>query len=278
MIEPDHRELSIARQCALLGLSRRTYYYRPAPVSAETLALMTAIDRQYLATPWYGSRQMTAALQRQRWPVNRKRIRRLMRIMGLVAVAPGPHTSRRQVAHPLYPYLLRRYPPRAPDDAWAADITWVPMPVGFMYRVAVIDWYSRFVLAWAVSNTLETAFCLDALEAALCGHGPPGIFNTDQGSQFTSTAFTERLIAADIAISMDGRGRVFDNIFVERLWRSVKYESIYLNEFANVPSLLAGLETYFRYFNHDRPHQGLGERTPAEVYYHGATTTTPTGD
>lgn len=274
MIEPDHRELSIARQCALLGLSRRTYYYRPAPVSAETLALMTAIDRQYLATPWYGSRQMTAALQRQRWPVNRKRIRRLMRIMGLVAVAPGPHTSRRQVAHPLYPYLLRRYPPRAPDDAWAADITWVPMPVGFMYRVAVIDWYSRFVLAWAVSNTLETAFCLDAL----CGHGPPGIFNTDQGSQFTSTAFTERLIAADIAISMDGRGRVFDNIFVERLWRSVKYESIYLNEFANVPSLLAGLETYFRYFNHDRPHQGLGERTPAEVYYHGATTTTPTGD
>lgn len=246
-------------------------------MSADTLALMRAIDKQYLATPWYGSRQMAAALRRQGWRVNRKRIRRLMRIMDLVAVAPGPHTSKRQVAHPLYPYLLRRYPPTAPDDAWAADITWVPMPVGFMYLVAVIDWYSRFVLAWALSNTLETAFCLEALEGALSGYGPPGIFNTDQGSQFTSAAFTERLTAAEIAISMDGRGRVFDNIFVERLWRSVKYESIYLNEFADVPALLSGLDTYFRYFNHDRPHQGLGERTPAEVYY-GASIRPPTGE
>lgn len=259
-----------------MGLARRTYYYHPAPVSAEQLALMTAIDRQYLAAPWYGSRQMTAVLRRQGWRINRKRVQRLMRLMNLVAVAPGPHTSRAQPQHPVYPYLLRRYPPAAPDDAWATDITWVPMPVGFMYLMAVIDWHSRFVLAWALSNTLETEFCLDALEAALSSYGPPGIFNSDQGCQFTSAAFTDRLKGADIAISMDGRGRVYDNILVERLWRSLKYESIYLHEFADVASLTAGLETYFNYFNHQRPHQGLGNRTPAEVY-HGALTT-PTED
>lgn len=270
MIEPEHPDLSITRQCTLLGLPRRTYYYQPAPVSAEELALMTAIDKQYLITPWYGSRQMTAVLRRQGWTINRKRVQRLMRVMGLAAVAPGPHTSTPQPQHPVYPYLLRRYPPSAPDDAWAADITWVPMPIGFMYLIAVIDWYSRFVLAWALSNTLETSFCLEALNAALASYGPPGIFNTDQGSQFTSGPFTERLKGAEVAISMDGRGRVFDNILVERLWRSVKYESIYLNEFGNVPSLLEGLNSYFHYFNHDRPHQGLAQQTPAEVYYEDA--------
>ncbi len=228
---------------------------------------MSAIDRQYLDTPYYGSRQMRDALRRQGWRVNRKRIQRLMRTMGLAAVAPGPHTSRPHPRHPVYPYLLRRHPPQQPDDAWAADITWVPMPIGFMYLVAVIDWYSRFVLAWALSNTLEVTFCLEALESALASWGPPSIFNTDQGSQFTSLEHIDRLKADDIAISMDGRGRVIDNIFVERLWRSVKYESIYLREFPDVPSLYAGLDDYFRYFNHERPHQGLGSWTPAEVYY-----------
>lgn len=227
---------------------------------------MTAIDREYTARPFYGSRQMTAALRRQGWVINRKRVQRLMRTMGLAAIAPGPHTSRRQPQHPVYPYLLRRYPPRAPNDAWAADITWVPMPIGFMYLVAVIDWYSRFVLSWALSNTLETAFCLTALEQALGAHGTPGIFNTDQGCQFTSQRFVQRLEAEAIAISMDGRGRVFDNIFVERLWRSVKYESIYLHEFGDVPTLYDGLDQYFGYYNHERPHQGLGSHTPAEIY------------
>lgn len=232
---------------------------------------MEAVDRHYLATPWYGSRQMTAALRRAGWTVNRKRIQRVMRTMGLAAVAPGPHTSRKQPQHPVYPYLLREHPPQRPNDAWAADITFIPMPIGFMYLVAVIDWYSRFVLAWELSNTMDPAFCLEALERALERFGPPIIFNTDQGSQFTSAAFTERLGSAEIAISMDGRGRALDNVFVERLWRSLKYESIYLYDFGDVESLLNGLDAYFRYFNHDRPHQGLGEWTPAEIYNEGLT-------
>ncbi|ABM61921.1 Integrase, catalytic region [Halorhodospira halophila SL1] len=266
LIEPDHPQLSVAQQCRLLGLPRSTYDYRPVAVSSEELALMEAIDRQYLDTPWYGSRQMTAALRRRGWPVNRKRIQRLMRKMGLQAIAPGPHTSRKQPQHPVYPYLLRDHPPRAPNDAWAADITFVPMPIGFMYLVAIIDWHSRFVLAWELSNTLDTAFCLEALDTALQRFGMPGIFNTDQGTQFTSEAFTNRLKTAEVAISMDGRGRVYDNIFVERLWRSVKYELVYLHEFREVLDLLKGLETYFEYFNHRRPNQGLDEATPAEVY------------
>jgi len=266
LIEPAHPQLSVAQQCRLLGLPRSTYYYQPVAVSAEQIALMEAIDRQYLETPWYGSRQMTAALRRQGWRLNRKRTQRLMRMMGLRALAPGPHTSRKQPQHPVYPYLLRDCPPERPNDAWAADITFVPMPIGFMYLVAVIDWHSRFVLAWELSNTLDTAFCLEALDRALERFGPPGIFNTDQGTQFTSEAFTARLKAAEVSISMDGRGRVYDNIFVERLWRSVKYELVYLHEFAEVATLLTGLDAYFRYFNHRRPNQGLGEYTPAEVY------------
>ncbi len=250
----------------MLSLPRSTYYYRPVPVSNETKALMDLIDRQYLDTPWYGSRQMTHALRRQGYQVNRKRVQRLMRRMGLQALAPGPHTSRKQPQHPVYPYLLRQYPPAAPNDAWAADITYVPMPVGFLYLVAIIDWYSRFVIAWELSNTMDPAFCLDALEAALSRFSAPGIFNTDQGAQFTSSRFTSRLAAAQIAISMDGRGRALDNVFVERLWRSLKYEEIYLYEHADVDSLLAGLDRYFRYYNERRPHQGLQGATPAEVY------------
>lgn len=266
MIEPTHPQLSVAQQCRLLGLPRSTYYYQPMAASAEQIALTEAIDRQYLETPWYGSRQMTAALRRQGWRINRKRTQRLMRMMGLRALAPGPHTSRKQPQHPVYPYLLRDFPPKRPNDAWAADITFVPMPIGFMYLVAVIDWHSRFVLAWELSNTLDTVFCLEALERALDRFGAPGIFNTDQGTQFTSEAFTARLKAAEVSISMDGRGRVYDNIFVERLWRSVKYELVYLHEFAEVATLLTGLDAYFRYFNHQRPNQGLGEYTPAEIY------------
>ena len=266
LIEPEHPQLSIARQCELLGLPRSNYYYQPVPVSAEELTLMRLIDQQYLRRPWYGSRQMTAWLRRHYGMVNRKRVRRLMRNMGLQAIAPGPHTSRKQPQNPVYPYLLRDYPPRQPNDAWATDITFVPMPIGFLYLVAIIDWYSRFVLAWQLSNTLETAFCLEALEQALAEFGPPRIFNSDQGCQFTSEAFTSRLHRAGIAISMDGRGRALDNVFVERLWRSVKYECIYLNEFADTPALVHGLDEYFTYFNNHRPNQGLNEYTPAETY------------
>ncbi len=266
LIEPGHPRLSIARQCELLGLPRSSYYYQPVPVGAEEAALMRRIEQQYLRTPWYGSRQMTAALRRQYGVVNRKRVQRLMRKMGLQAVTPGPHTSRKQPQHPVYPYLLRDYPPARPDDAWSTDITFVPMPIGFLYRVAIIDWYSRFVLAWQLSNTLETAFCLDALEQALARFGLPAMFNSDQGCPFTSEAFTGRLPQADIAISMDGRGRALDNVFVERLWRSVKYESIYLNEFANPPELVHGLDEYFTDFNYYRPNQGLSAYAPAEVY------------
>jgi len=266
LIEPDHPQLSIARQCALLGLARSSYYHRPVPVSAAELALMEAIDREHLQAPWYGSRQMTAVLRRRGWRINRKRTPRLMRRMGLQALAPGPHTSRKQPQHPVYPYLLREHPPQQPDDAWAADITFIPMPIGFLYLVAIIDWYSRYVLAWQLSNTLDAAFCLEALEAALQHQTAPRIFNTDQGCQFTSEAFTARLLAAEVAISMDGRGRVYDNIFVERLWRSLKYECIYLHEFADVPTLMRGIADYFDYFNFRRPNQGLAEATPAEVY------------
>jgi len=266
LIEPNHAQLSVARQCALLELPRSTYYYQPVELRAADRQLMAIIDREYLAAPWYGSRQMTAVLRRRGWRINRKRTQRLMRQMGLRALAPGPHTSRKQPQHPVYPYLLRDYPPAGPDDAWAADIAFVPMPIGFMYLVAVIDWYSRFVLAWELSNTVDTSFCLTALERALDKTGPPGIFNTEQGCQFTSDAFTRRLQAAEIAISMDGRGRAYDTIFIERLWRSLKYECLYLHEFADVPTLLDGLGQYFDYFNHRRPHQGLGDATPAEAY------------
>ena len=266
VIQPSHPEISIRRQCQLMALPRSSYYYEPVGESDYNLELMRIIDEQYLRTPFFGSRQMTRWLRNQGHPVNRKRIRRLMQIMGLEATVPGPHTSRPHPEHTIYPYLLRGMVLRHSNWVWSADITFVPMPVGFMYLVAIIDWYSRFVLAWQLSNTIDTPFCLDALAMAL-EDGTPYIFNTDQGCQFTSSDFTGRLLAAEILISMDGRGRALDNVFIERLWRSVKYEDIYLRDYGSVPELEHGLANYFRFYNHERPHSSLDGRTPADVHW-----------
>lgn len=227
---------------------------------------MRVIDEQYLRTPFYGSRQMTAWLRRQGYPVNRKRVARLMRLMGLQATVPGPHTSQPHPAHPVYPYLLDQVALTHSNLVWCADITDIPMPRGFLYLVAVLDWYSRFVLAWAVSNTLDVLFCLQALEGAL-DQGEPAIFNTDQGAQFTSWEWITRLQKQGIRISMDGRGRALDNVFVERLWRTVKYEDVYLRDYQTVPDLEAGLERYFRFDNKERPHSALDHQTPEEVHW-----------
>ncbi len=247
-------------------MPRSTYYYQPAGESAENLGLMRLIDRQYLETPFYGSRQMTAVLRRRGYAVNRKRVQRLMGLMGLQATVPGPHTSRPHPQNPLYPYLLRDLVLTHSNLVWCADITFIPMPRGFLYLVAVLDWYSRFVLAWRLSNTLDALFCVEALEAAL-GHGQPVIFNTDQGAQFASQPWLAKLRGEGILVSMDGRGRALDNVFVERLWRTVKYEDIYLRDYQTVPDLENGLTAYFRFYNEERPHSALDHRTPAEVHW-----------
>lgn len=265
-MEPDHPELSVAEQCTLLGLARSTYYYAPHPESPENLAVMAALDRQYVRTPYYGVRKMTARLQAEGFPVNHKRVARLMRVMGLSALTPPHRTSKPGPDHRIYPYLLRDLKVERPDQVWSTDITYVGLPQGFVYLVAVMDWYSRYVLSWELSNTLEGGFCLLALERALA-RGRPEIFNTDQGSQFTSAAFTGRLEGHGVRVSMDGRGRCFDNIFVERLWRTVKYEELYLKEYANLPALYAGLGHYFPQYNEERLHQALGYRTPASVHF-----------
>jgi putative transposase len=226
---------------------------------------MRRIDEQYLETPFYGSRRMAEVLSTPRRPVNRKHVQRLMRLMGLETMYPKPRTTQRDENHKIYPYLLRDLKIVRPNQVWSADITYVPMPSGFMYLVAVIDWYSRFVLAWRLSNTLEGTFCLEAIEAAR-QHGRPEIFNSDQGVQFTSRAMTSRWESWGVAISMDGRGRALDNVFIERLWWSVKYESIYRHEFATLPLLDRGLQAYFDFYCHRRPHQSLDYRTPAKVY------------
>ncbi len=257
--------MSVRRQCQLLGLSRAAVYRTPRTESPENLALMRRIDEQYLKTPFYGSRRMAKVLETRRHPLNRKHIQRLMRLMGLAAIFPKPNTTRRDESHKIYPYLLRNVAIEAPNHVWSSDITYVPMRQGFMYLVAVMDWYSRFVLSWRLSNTLDSEFCVDALEAA-CRRRQPRIFNTDQGVQFTSRAFTGRLESRGIAISMDGRQRALDNVFIERLWWSVKHESIYLNEFDTVTALQSALEAYFHFYCHERPHQALDYRTPAEVY------------
>lgn len=264
-MEPTHQELSVVRQCELLGLSRSSYYVQPARETAENLHLMRLLDEQYLRTPCYGSRRMTVWLQGQGYAVNRKRVQRLMRQMGLAGVAPGPRTSRPQPQHPIYPYLLRELTIDRPDQVWCSDITYLPLPVGFMYLVVVMDWYSRYVLSWELSNTLEAGFCIDALETAL-DRRRPEIFNSDQGAQYTSWAFTNRLQDAAVKISMDGRGRVFDNIFVERFWRTLKYEDIYLKDYESVPELLRGVSAYIEFYNEQRPHQALGYLTPGTVY------------
>lgn len=266
MIEVNHFEISIRRQCELLGLNRSSYYYEPATESELNLELMRLIDEQYLLTPFYGSPRMTIHLRRAGYVVNRKRVRRLMQLMDLEAIYPKPKTSLANKQHKVYPYLLRGLEITRPNQVWCADITYIRIQRGFMYLVAILDWYSRYVLAWQLSNTLDGQFCLDALEQALL-LGLPDIFNTDQGVQFTALAFTGRLEADQVRVSMDGRGRAFDNIFIERLWRSVKYEDIYLKDYATVPDLDSGLQRYFQFYNHDRPHQSLGYRTPAEIHF-----------
>src|SRR5271165_4933288 len=257
--------LSVSQQCELLGLSRSSYYYEPATESVENLALMAGIDREYTAHPFRGSRGMTAWLRREGHEINRKRVQRLMRLMGLEAVYPKPHLSVGGAGHRVYPYLLRNVAIERVNQVWSTDITYIPMPNGFMYLTAVIDWYSRYVLSWRISNTLDVEFCLEALEEAL-GRGKPEVFNTDQGVQFTSEAYTSRLEAAGAKVSMDGKGRCLDNVFVERLWRDVKYEEVYLWRHETVPALQAGLARYFPFYNQERRHQSLENRTPAEVY------------
>jgi putative transposase len=260
--------LSVRRQCALLGLARSSLYHEPAGETAENLRLMRLIDQEYTAHPFYGSRRMAVWLARQGEAANRKRVQRLMRLMGLEAIYPKPKLSAGRKGHRIYPYLLRGVAIERPDQVWSADITYVPLASGFMYLAATIDWYSRYVIAWRLSNTLDGSFCLDMLEEAL-GKGRPEVFNTDQGVQFTAAAWTGRLVGAGVAVSMDGRGRCLDNVFVERLWRSVKYEDVYVRGYEAVPELAGGLGRYFPFYNGERPHQSLGYRTPAEVYRQG---------
>jgi putative transposase len=257
--------LSVRQQCELLGLNRATLYYEPAGETAANLRLMRRIDEEYTAHPFYGSRKMTVWLRAHGESVNRKRVQRLMRLMGLEAIYPKPRLSTAGPGHRIYPYLLRNVAMERPDQVWSADITYVPLAQGFMYLAATIDWYSRYVIAWRLSNTLDGAFCLDMLEEAL-GKGRPEVFNTDQGVQFTARAWTGRLELAGVQVSMDGRGRCLDNVFVERLWRSVKYEDVYLHGYEAVPDLERGLGQYFGFYNHERFHQALGYRTPADVY------------
>jgi putative transposase len=255
----------VRRQCELLGLSRSSLYYGPGGEASEDLRLMRLIDEQYTARPFYGSRRMTIRLNERGEGVNRKRVQRLMRVMGLEAIYPKPRLSLAGKGHRIYPYLLRGVKVERRDQVWSTDITYVPMASGFMYLAAVIDWYSRYVIGWRLSNTLDGSFCLEMLEEALRG-GRPEIFNTDQGVQFTAARFTGRLESAGVAVSMDGRGRALDNVFVERLWRSVKYEDIYIQGYDTVPGLHHGLASYFAFYNDERPHQSLDYRTPAAVY------------
>ena len=265
MVDRGRADLPVRRQCALLGLARSGVYRKPSAPDPEELALMRWIDQQYLTTPFYGSRRMTAELRRAGRRINRKRVQRLMRLMGLEALGPKPKTSRPAAQHRIYPYLLRGVPIDRSNQVWAADITYIPMARGFLYLVAVMDWHSRYVLAWRLSNTMDTSFCLGALEDAL-RKGRPEIFNTDQGAQFTSVAFTEQLEAAGVRISMNGRGRWLDNVFVERLWRSLKYEEVHLKAYANGLEARIGIGQWLRFYNARRPHQALGYQTPAATW------------
>jgi putative transposase len=269
MVERVSPALPIARQCRLLAVSRSGVYREPAEVSAEDLALMALIDRQYLARPYYGSRRMAAWLATQGHVVNRKRVQRLMRLLGLVAIYQRPNTSKPAPENKVYPYLLGGLTITRVNQVWCADITYIPMARGFLYLVVIMDWTSRAVLAWRLSNTLGAEFCVEALEEAVARYGKPEIFNTDQGCQFTSSEFTGVLERSDIAISMDGKGRCMDNIFVERLWRSLKYEEVYLNAYATVAEAKAGIGAWLDFYNEERQHQSLGYRTPRQIYQEG---------
>ncbi|QDU95582.1 Integrase core domain protein [Lignipirellula cremea] len=258
--------MSVRRQCELLGLPRSSYYLPVGVETAENLRLMRRIDEIYLRYPFFGSRQMRDYLcLNLSLQINRKRVQRLMRIMGIASVSPGPRTTRRNVSHRIFPYLLRDLKISRKDQVWSTDITYIPLRTGFMYLAAVIDWWSRYVLSWRLSNSLDGGFCIEALEAALV-LGQPEIFNTDQGSQFTSPSFTDRLLSREIAVSMDGRGRALDNVFIERLWRSVKYEDVYLRDYDSPRELERGLASYFSFYDYERPHSSLGGMTPAAKY------------
>jgi len=266
LISAECSRLSIVRQCELVSISHSSYYYAPIGESELNLELMRRIDRQFLQTPCYGSRQMARHLRRQGYAVGRTRIRRLMRMMGLQAIYQKPRTSTPNAQHRVYPYLLRDLAIERANQVWCADITYIPMQRGFLYLVAVMDWHTRAVLSWRLSNTIDSAFCVEALEEALSRYGKPEVFNTDQGSQFTSEEFTDTLSGAGVRISMDGKGRWMDNVFIERLWRSLKYECVYLREFETGHQAKAEMARWLDYYNTDRPHSSLGDKTPMEAY------------
>jgi putative transposase len=266
-VEWSEKSFSLSRQCELLSLHKSGLYYQPKGESEQNLRLMRKIDEQYLKTPFAGYRMMSEWLRRAGEAVNEKRIRRLMRLMGLTAIYPKPDLSKANKAHKKYPYLIRNMVINQVNQVWSSDITYIPMKNGFLYLVAVMDWYSRYVLSWELSNSMESSFCVRALQTALERFGRPYIFNTDQGVQFTSDAFVDTLLDQNILVSMDGKGRATDNVFIERLWRSVKYEDVYLKSYSDGQSLFAGLDTYFQFYNTQRPHQHLARLTPAEVYY-----------
>lgn len=268
-IEPQNEDISVRRQCELLGVARSTYYYKQIGESEENQQLMLEIDRIYTESPFYGTRRITAVLNRMpRWSeVDRKRVRRLMGLMGIEAIYPKPRLSKANELHPKYPYLLKEIIVDRPNQVWSTDITYIPTLKGFVYLVAIMDWYSRYVLSWDISNSLESSFCIKALERSIARYDKPEIFNSDQGSQFTDGKFTGILNQANVRISMDGRGRCWDNIFIERLWRSVKYEEVYLKEYPTLPDARASIEKYFRFYNESRPHQSLDYRTPKEVHF-----------
>ena len=266
LVERADSALSVAAQCRLLKVARSTLYYQPAPVDPDDLALMRRMDELYTASPFYGSRRMVAVLRRDGWTVNRKRVRRLMRVMGLEAIYQKPNTSKAHPEHKVYPYLLRDLVIERPNQVWCADITYIPMAKGFVYLVAVMDWFSRRVLAWRVSITMEADFCVEALQDALARYGKPEIFNTDQGVQFTSADFVAVLESRGIRISMDGKGRFLDNIFIERLWRSLKYEEVFIKAYGSVMEARRGIGGWLSFYDEERPHQALGYRTPRGVF------------
>jgi putative transposase len=266
LVERDDAALSVAAQCRLLKVARSTLYYKPAPVDPDDLALMRWMDELYTASPFYGSRRMVAVLRRDGWTVNRKRVRRLMRLMGLAAIYQKPNTSQGHPEHKVYPYLLRDLVIERPNQVWCADITYIPMARGLVYLVAVMDWFSRRVLAWRLSISMAADFCVDALQDAMARYGQPEIFNTDQGVQFTSVGFLAVLESRSIRISMDGKGRFLDNIFIERLWRSLKYEEVFIKAYGSVIEARRGIGGWLSFYNEERPHQALGYRTPRGVF------------
>jgi len=267
-IDTSHKSLSIGRQCELIELPRSSYYRKSSvhKESDKNLVLMRLIDKEYTKHPFYGTRKMRNYLHRQGYKINRKRVQRLMRKMGLQSIAPKPNTSKPHPEHKKYPYLLRKMEITCPNQVWCSDITYIPLPGGFVYLTAVMDWHSRYVLSWEVSVTMDSSFCVSSLESAFRRYGRPEIFNTDQGVQYTSNDFTSTVLDNNVLLSMDGKGRCMDNIFIERLWRSVKYEEVYLKDYDSVSDLIKSLKVYFEFYNNERPHAGLGDMTPAEIY------------